>query len=1126
MAAVVSVSKVSRGCRERPVSAPASSCMRRQPDCGAAATAALSAPASRRAGGPNLGPGSMLAALSCRGPESKAPSSSPLAAGAAGPPSLAGGLTPMAHHPPAEERLLPNGNVCHFAGCGCADGVSGEIRAALKECVSNMRQQQQMQQQQQQEHRIHQPQQHHGHQSQQQQQSGGQCGCPVLLRGACEHQARPAASSASNNAAPPPAPLKSLLKRASTTRPRRGSRVRFSDTLTVFSEDYPEAQLYVIRTADLTYAEVCAMYEPPPEYRDLPPFEPPDGYRDDAYLLPFLKEARAAAAAARAAAAAAAASQQATQAGIPAASAQVGAQQQQQQPSPQQQHQQHQQGTTPHAPTAPVQIRVVERPPPPPPPPRTTPVATGPAVVGGGAEDRGGGKVEDETQLPPPPTAEILEDLAKKAALEEAQRKGEKDAGTQKRGEEIRIDQERPPAADGKTTTAVVIVSSDGGGGRTTPEDNDVRKVIVVDEEDDDVKRREESSPVLPEDEDDAILLELKKQLECNSSGDIEADLAELLPPGLIVDDVSRKTVDDVNDLKVSRHRPTVEVRPLSFRQPVPVAATTPASPAATTPSTASSTPDERQEDSDSSADSQDTIILMTNEEEKKAEEANEHRSAGGFRHKLLIIGDKSPSDTSSVSSSASQDSDGSLRSSESTTNSEDRTESPTGSSGSSSGGGGGGRGHVVEDDIYNDDLDALLEYGPHSNLQVRRTIERTAMRRSLTRVTDVRKRTPTNLAKSPTSSNDVSLVEKLRWLTSLDDDDDDGCSDDSEAAADHHHHHHHHQGPPPPPPVARRPPPDPGFVQDAGRLLPGYPRGGLNGAFQPRPASFSQLSDACRGSLTMLPVAARDYRMVRRVPGENHPQQNTGAASQRGQPPPPPVRRPAPQGSGGVVSVGNNAKDAPPDELERFVQQDMERTERIRKRYSLSEEDEDPSFGFARRPSVRGIRARFGSSAEIMKDVQQMMQNHPAMNMPGSHLSWSHPVELPPPNHKTPQQVKVMLLPRVAEEDTGRNYGSAGDIATLTRSRRTFQPAPSPVPPPPSSSSLSAGKDERGVPEGACSSPKVSSEPGYQGQQQPKSGIVPAPPPGVPPSMASAGSEATPQPPPPQGVVYYSLNV
>lgn len=1033
----------------------APTCMRRQPDCD---VAALQAP--RRAPPSNLGPGSMLAALPCRGPESKAPSSSPLAAGhGAGPPSLAGGHPPMAHQPPAEERLLPNGNVCHFAGCGCADGVSGEIRAALKECVSNMRQQQQLQQQEQQhqQHRVH----HHGGG---QQGSGGQCGCPVLLRGACEHRAP--GNNAPGSAAPA-APLKSLLKRASTTRPRRGSRVRFSDTLTVFSEDYPEAQLYVIRTAELTFAEVCAMYEPPPEYRDLPPFDPPDGYRDDAYLLPFLKEARAAAAAARTAAVAAAAASAASchaqgspQVGIPAA-AQVATPPQQQPPHP----------TVVHLPPAPLQIKVAERPPPPPPPPRTTAVVSGVVVVG---DDR---KIEDEAQLPPP-TPEILEDLAKTTALAEAQREGEK-VVAQEQSEEARIDQERP-LADVKT--AVVIVAD--------ATSKDERRSIEDEEED--VKRREESSPVLPEDEDEAILMELKKQLECNSSGDIEADLAELLPPGLIVEDIVKKPVDD--DLKVS-HRPpplpspSTNGRPMGFRQPVPTVTTT-VSPVATTPSTTSSTPDERQEDSDSSADSQDTIILMTNEEEKKAEEAaNEpaHRSNVGFRHKLLIIGDKSPSDTSSVSSSTSQDSDGSLRSTESTSNSEDRTESPTGSSGSS----GGGRGHAAEDDVDNDDLDALLEYGPHSNMQVRRTIERTAMRRSLTRVTDVRKRTPTNMAKSPTSSNDVSLVEKLRWLTSLDDD---ACSDDSETPE--------HQGPP----VSRRSP-ETGFMQDAGRPLPGYPRGGLNGSYQPRPASFSQLGDACRGSLTMLPVAARDYRMVRRVPGENHPQQNN--VGQRPPPPPPPVRRPPPQGSG----VGN-AKDAPPpDELERFVQQDMERTERIRKRYSLSEEDEDPSFGFARRPSVRGIRSRFGSSAEIIKDVQQMM--HPAMNMPGSHLSWSHPVELPPPNHKTPQQVKVMLLPRVAEEDTGRNYGSAGDIATLTRSRRVFQPAPSPVPPPSAALAAGGSTDERGVPEGACSSPKVSSEPGYQGPQ-PKTSSV-----GVPPLPAVGEA-----PPPPGGVVYYSLNV
>lgn len=100
------------------------------------------------------------------------------------------------------------------------------------------------------------------------------------------------------------------------------------------------------------------------------------------------------------------------------------------------------------------------------------------------------------------------------------------------------------------------------------------------------------------------------------------------------------------------------------------------------------------------------------------AEQPTVHR--GGFRQKLLIIGDKSPSDTSSVSSSTSQDSDASLRSTESTstTNSEDRTESPAGSSGSS------GRANPADDDEeYCDEEDGdldVLDFGPHSNSQVK----------------------------------------------------------------------------------------------------------------------------------------------------------------------------------------------------------------------------------------------------------------------------------------------------------------------------------------------------------------------------------------------------------------------
>lgn len=69
----------------------------------------------------------------------------------------------------------------------------------------------------------------------------------------------------------------------------------------------------------------------------------------------------------------------------------------------------------------------------------------------------------------------------------------------------------------------------------------------------------------------------------------------------------------------------------------------------------------------------------------------------------------------------------------------------------------------------------------------------------------------------------------------------------------------------------------------------------------------------------------------------------------------------------GGQSQSDLNAEER--DELEEFVQQEQQRTDRIRKRYSFTEDD-DPTFGFARRPSVRGIRPKFGTTNEI---IQQM---------------------------------------------------------------------------------------------------------------------------------------------------------
>ena len=81
-------------------------------------------------------------------------------------------------------------------------------------------------------------------------------------------------------------------------------------------------------------------------------------------------------------------------------------------------------------------------------------------------------------------------------------------------------------------------------------------------------------------------------------------------------------------------------------------------------------------------------------------------------------------------------------------------------------------------------------------------------------------------------------------------------------------------------------------------------------------------------------------------------------------------------------------------DELEAFVQQEHQRTERIKKRYSFTE-DEDPTFGFARRPSVRGIRPKFGQSNEIIQQMNVKKQS--ALNMTSNNVTirqvTNHPI-------------------------------------------------------------------------------------------------------------------------------------
>lgn len=70
-------------------------------------------------------------------------------------------------------------------------------------------------------------------------------------------------------------------------------------------------------------------------------------------------------------------------------------------------------------------------------------------------------------------------------------------------------------------------------------------------------------------------------------------------------------------------------------------------------------------------------------------------------------------------------------------------------------------------------------------------------------------------------------------------------------------------------------------------------------------------------------------------------------------------------------------------DELASFAQQESNRLERIKKRYSSesapasgvnSDDDEQNDYGFNKRPSVRGIKPRFGSTNEILQQMQDQL--------------------------------------------------------------------------------------------------------------------------------------------------------
>lgn len=88
-------------------------------------------------------------------------------------------------------------------------------------------------------------------------------------------------------------------------------------------------------------------------------------------------------------------------------------------------------------------------------------------------------------------------------------------------------------------------------------------------------------------------------------------------------------------------------------------------------------------------------------------------------------------------------------------------------------------------------------------------------------------------------------------------------------------------------------------------------------------------------------------------------------------------------------------------DELASFVEQDASRIENIKKRYSVGtnsssmagSDDENDDYGFHRRPSVKGIKPRFGSTNEILQQMQSQLEPPviACSSRVGSHMTWPY---------------------------------------------------------------------------------------------------------------------------------------
>ncbi|XP_077302139.1 uncharacterized protein LOC143922677 [Arctopsyche grandis] len=319
-------------------------------------------------------------------------------------------------------------------------------------------------------------------------------------------------------------------------------------------------------------------------------------------------------------------------------------------------------------------------------------------------------------------------------------------------------------------------------------------------------------------------------------------------------------------------------------------------------------------------------------------------------------------------------------------------------------------------------------------DLSIRRNIDRNTLRRSLIKI-DPRKKTP--------SKNDTSLTERIKMLT---------CNIDEEEAEAEPEPEQERMSPSGEEPRASTVPSAKSFSPSSSSSASScsstsstYKK--LTEIFPKRQDCITECNEE-GSNVVIIPqnekgIIVGDVQNDRRQyltkimpcgakPGERLSLSSTGTdfsltdleAS---------LEMPAPDVLAGTPGAGDG------DELARFVQQDAARTERLRRRYQPSaensDEDDQDDYGFQRRPSVRGIKPRFGSTNEILQQMQAQLQmgTTTPTTRPG-HVSWPYYSESnltqPAQHEHALHNPDGMHTSRSSTEDFQQKMGSSVELS------------------------------------------------------------------------------------------------